>query len=611
MSATYYKPTNIVRPTRLVAGQHLHTPNLGGYVATFLVALLFVAMAVLVGAVPKKPELIVVLAAGLTTTLGIIRWPIISTYLVVILTVIFDVFPNPFVQTPISEMGIFRNLSTRGLPQAVIISIFEIVVFLGLASSLVRQFNHHQKFARGPLFRPLLAFGAVVIVGEVNGILSSGDFKISLYEIRPLLYIPLLYVLAVNTIRGPKQVRIILWLTILATFVRCFEGIYRYFKMPPTVRSVASVVLEHDDSLFLVVAVGMLVAAVLYRRWLPKYMYPMLLLLLPFVLYIMVVNGRRAVFLCVFIMLATFLPLLWVSLRSEAMKRRLLTIVGVSLVVGAIYMVAFWNKEGGIAQPAAAVRSIFQPSERDYLSNLYRDQENANLRYTIGFNPVVGIGFGKPFSMIVPMVDLTADWALQLYMPHNNMLWLWMRMGVVGFITFWVALGAAVVLVAACVRLGVARLRVLASQEVLETKRRQLFLSPSTRGLASGAAALKLVRLRRPDEEIEPRTPSGVSIHMMAEGFSREGQECAEFIVLAYVALATLVSLAGLGVVDQGLMSFRLSAFAGLALGTLASAWNVNSIRFRQPELLNIEKLPLQEETAVVKRRRVRRVARA
>ena len=113
-------------------------------------------------------------------------------------------------------------------------------------------------------------------------------------------------------------------------------------------------------------------------------------------------------------------------------------------------MAVFWNRDGGIAAPAASVRSVFEPSERDYLSNLYRDQENANLKYTISFSPVVGIGFGRPFQVIVPMVDLTKEWAFQFYMPHNNMLWLWMRMGVIGFVIFWVAIGAAIMLAAAC-----------------------------------------------------------------------------------------------------------------------------------------------------------------
>src|SRR5207253_849849 len=167
-------------------------------------------------------------------------------------------------------------LSYRGLPQFVYVSLFELIVALTLASALVRRFHAHEKMERGPLYRPLMGFGAIVLIGELNGLTTGGDFKITLWEIRPLLYLVLLYILAVNTISKPLHLRVILWLTALTTIARCLEGIYRYFKMPTDLRAIAPVILEHDDSLFLVVAVALLVAAALWRKWLPKRFYPAL-----------------------------------------------------------------------------------------------------------------------------------------------------------------------------------------------------------------------------------------------------------------------------------------------------------------------------------------------
>jgi O-antigen ligase len=598
----YYNQTRITRPSRVVSGQGMYARNSRGLMAALLVFALFVGLAALLP-VMKKPEIVLVLAAGLVAVLGIIRWPILGTYIVVILPILFDGFPSAFVSTPISEMGVFRNLSYRGLPEFVYISLFELVVALTLASALMRRFNAHKKLERGPLYRPLMAFGAMVVLGELNGLTTGGDFKITLWEIRPLLYVVLLYILAVNTISKPAQLRIILWLTALTTAARCLEGIYRYFKMPADVRSVAPVILEHDDSLFLVVAVALLVAAALWRKWLPKRFYPALWALLPFALYMMVINGRRAVFLCVFIMLAAFVPLLWASMRSKEQRRRFVYGLVIAIIAGVAYMGAFFNKEGGIAQPAAAVRSMFVPSERDYLSNLYRDQENANLRYTIDSSPVIGIGFGKPFKVIVPMVDLTKDWAFQFYMPHNNMLWLWMRMGIIGFVAFWVAIGAAVILVTACLRLGVARLRLLADQERAEALALKATQPDRARALSSRTLGLYRVRFRVPDNTRGLQVSVGDTARRSTH---REMRECAEFLVLAMLVLATLVSLAGLGVVDQGLMSFRLSAFAGMALGALSAAWNMYSIKYRVPAEMKLDKLPEQEGIFGAQRRRIR-----
>lgn len=617
MSTGYYQQM-IVRRTRLVAGQHLHAPSLSGYIISFLVLLLFAGLGIMTGTLAKKPEMVVMLAAGVTVVLSVIRWPVFGTYISVALAILFDVFPNAFVSTPISEAGIFRNLSTRGLPEAVFVSLFEIIVLLTLGSVLVRSFHARHKLARGPLYRLTLVFGAVVIMGELNGILLGGDFKISLYEVRPLLYLVLLYVLAVNTLTGPQERRTLLWLTAIVTLVRCFEGVYRYFKMPGDVRSIASVVLEHDDSLFLVVAVGLLVGVALWRRWLPRNLLYTCLAMIPFVMFIMVINGRRAVFLCVFLLLATYVPLVWISLRSRKRRLQLIYVAIACAVIGPLYLAAFWNKEGGIAQPAAALRSVINPSERDYLSNLYRDQENANLRYTIdnssNLGSVLGIGFGRKFLVVVPMVDVSAEWALQLYMPHNNMLWLWLRMGIIGFVIFWVMMGAAIVLVGACVRLGVARLRVLASQEREELARRAADWTapPPSVPVPTGQVGLYRVRCTTPHEVEAQRAARDKSVHMLLGGLSREGQECAEFLVLSFVALATLVSLLSLGVVDQGLMSFRLTAYAGVIMGAQAAAWNSYSVQYRHsPELLNVEPIPKEEDTVRVPRRRVRYFARA
>ena len=50
-------------------------------------------------------------------------------------------------------------------------------------------------------------------------------------------------------------------------------------------------------------------------------------------------------------------------------------------VVCAVYFPLYWNKTGGgtLSQPARAVRSTVSPDPRDESSNLYREQENANL----------------------------------------------------------------------------------------------------------------------------------------------------------------------------------------------------------------------------------------
>jgi O-antigen ligase len=300
--------------------------------------------------------------------------------------------------------------------------------------------------------------------------------------------------------------------------------------------------------------------------------------------------------------------MVWTTLRSKAQKRLMVYLIVAAAICAGAYLGVFWNRSGGIAEPAQAVKSVIEPDQRDYASNLYRDQENENLRYTIGFSPIIGIGFGRPFAVINQMVDLTNIWSLQHYMPHNNILWLWMRMGIVGFVIFWVTAGVAVLLVVACVRLGGSRLR-----ELLEEERAQ---GPETPGMRK--AAFRGVSTERVSRHIivyEPHMEQEAQVGHAPIATGKlnkrtrraEMQECAEFLVLAFLGQACMVSWLALAVADQGLMSYRLSAYVGLILGTLTSAWTIYHAKY-SPALSRMirEELPEREEKPRAKRQRMR-----
>lgn len=607
---TVYNPTihRVPRRTRAVAGQGLSSIGLGGFLATVAVILLFSGMSMLVVLLPKRPEMVLALGAGLIVALLIIRQPVAGTYLTVVLTLLFDAFPSNYVQTIFSELGVFSNLSSRGLPQAAIVSLFELVLGLALASAIVRRFHHYQAVDRGPLFWPMMALGGIVFMGEINGILSGGDLKISIWEVRALLYVVALYVLAVNTIKEPKHIRAVLWISIICIGVRSFEGIYRYFRMPGDLRAVVEVILEHDDSLFLVAPYAILLAAFLWRKWLPRQFVWAVAGVTPFATYAMLINGRRAAFLCLGLTLITCLMMVWTTLRAKEHRRLMVRLVVVAAVAAAAYLGVFWNRSGGIAEPAQSLKSVIQPDERDYASNLYRDQENENLRYTIAFSPIIGIGFGRPFAVINQMVDLTNIWSLQLYMPHNNVLWLWMRMGIVGFVVFWVTAGAAVLLVVASVRMASSRLRLLIREEQAEGPEGPGTRTAAFRGVSTEGVSRYIVSYE-PHEEREGQVGHApIAASKLNKRTRRaEMQECVEFMVLAFLGQACMVSWLAIAVADQGLMSFRLSAYVGLILGTLTSAWTMYHAKY-SPALTKMirEELPEQEEKPRAKRQRMR-----
>jgi O-antigen ligase len=117
------------------------------------------------------------------------------------------------------------------------------------------------------------------------------------------------------------------------------------------------------------------------------------------------------------------------------LHRPLMVIVVVTLlgISGTVYLAAYWNAEyGALAQPARAIRSQIDPSPRDESSDTYRDAERYNLIATIRGNRIFGVGFGNEFGRYVALPDLTGFWPLQFHTPHQNIYWLWLKMGVVG-----------------------------------------------------------------------------------------------------------------------------------------------------------------------------------
>jgi hypothetical protein len=96
-------------------------------------------------------------------------------------------------------------------------------------------------------------------------------------------------------------------------------------------------------------------------------------------------------------------------------------------------------------QPARAIWSQFRPDPRDYTSNLYRQLENENLALDIKESLFTGTGFGVPIAHPIPIYDASNVDPLINFIPHDNILYVWLRLGTLGAIVFWWTVGAAIV----------------------------------------------------------------------------------------------------------------------------------------------------------------------
>lgn len=338
----------------------------------------------------------------------------------------------PFVKNlSSSESILFLNKSIAVSPAEIYITL-TFVSWLGLG--LMRR---ELRFYRGPLFWPALAFLSFVVFGLLYGLRMRGDLVIALWQVRPMFYMVAMLVLASNLLKTRLQVNRLMWMAIIALIFESFAGLY--YVASDLQFNIGSVnrIAEHSSSIHANSIFIFLLAVWIYRGSHRKRLT--LLLVLPIVLTSYLANQRRAAFLS----LALVLVIVAFVLYREQRLAFWLSVPLCSLLC-VVYLAIFWNASGVIALPANAVKSVVASEQSaEQSSNEYRDIENHNLHFTIRQRPLTGIGFGNRFYVQVPLPDISwfAWWN---YFPHNSILWIWVNMGLGGFLAMLLLIGSTI-----------------------------------------------------------------------------------------------------------------------------------------------------------------------
>ena len=304
-------------------------------------------------------------------------------------------------------------------------------------------------FVRGPLFTPMLLFLSFVVLSIAYGAVRGAgvgpfDVRAAWEETRSFFYLAGMYVLVCNLVKTREQLRTFIWLFIAAIGLKSIQGVVRYIDVTANGIQVDSIT-GHEDVVFFSAFVLLLTGLLLFgakrdaATW--KQMRVMLVVLLP-LMFTLLVTNRRLGFVVLGVGLALVAVLLFRTRRDLFLR-----LAPVVLVTLGIYLGLFWNGTGTLSEPIRAVRSLVAPAtERDRSSNAWRDLENTNIDYNLQVAPVTGLGFGRPYSFIVaqPPIDATG-FTYWRYIAHNAIYWVWMKMGLVGFILFWNLIGSAVI----------------------------------------------------------------------------------------------------------------------------------------------------------------------
>jgi hypothetical protein len=192
---------------------------------------------------------------------------------------------------------------------------------------------------------------------------------------------------------------------------------------------------EHDDVIFLATFLILAISVFVFRT--RAGLRVLSALAAPILFYVLLASNRRAGIIVVLV------ALLVVALTLLVVKRRAFFASALpTLVATCVFFALTWNASGVLGQPARAVRSLYEPDLRDASSNVYRLIETYDITVTLAEDPILGVGFGRPFHMVAPLPDLSW-WPFWHFETHNNVLWIWLKTGFAGYVAFWSLLGTA------------------------------------------------------------------------------------------------------------------------------------------------------------------------
>jgi hypothetical protein len=296
------------------------------------------------------------------------------------------------------------------------------------------------EWPRTTLAKSLYVVFGFVVLGLLVGKMHHGQWRFAFLEARPYVYLATTFTLAYVLLTTRSAVRALLWAFVATAAVKAIQGLQIFLAVRhEAVRPDA--VLSHEEAVFFALFLFLTLAL-----WLFEVSGPLrttATALVPLVIAADLANSRRAAWLVLGTGLITELAVAFAVLPH---RRKLIgRLSAVAAVALAFYLPAYWNKSGGLAQPARAIHSEIKPSRRDASSDLYRIQEDANLKVNIRKGRFLGRGFGVPIDYVLPITDISSVDPFIKYIPHNGVLYILMRMGLFGGIAFWSMLGIAII----------------------------------------------------------------------------------------------------------------------------------------------------------------------
>lgn len=333
---------------------------------------------------------------------------------------------------PIMRYGsyVHASLGTYTPFDFLIVTPIELLVIIVTIIVVIQSIVHRTPLViLSPISVVVLLFLGLLTLSIIWGVLRNGDYNIALWETRAMYLGGLVTLLVPRVLNDRRQVAHIVNMLSVIILLLSVETVWRKFALINTGKLgiPKDLAFAHETPIFMNILIVLLVARLV---WPATGRQRAVALLVPFIMYAQMLTERRAGWVTL------DLGLVLIAIFTFRLRRKVFYYLVLPLGLIYIgYLAAFWNAQGAIAQPARAIRSINNPEGRDLESNMYRLIERANIRQNIRANPITGLGFGQQYIFYYSMPDLSW-WVFWHYIPHNGVLFIWMKMGPIGFITF-------------------------------------------------------------------------------------------------------------------------------------------------------------------------------
>jgi hypothetical protein len=335
--------------------------------------------------------------------------------------------------SPLQPLGVllYDNLNNITGIRSLRFSGMDLLLAVLVLVVVVRGPNADAIPAPRALHRCLGVAWLAVIWLEAWGLLRGGDFKASLWQIRPLFWAPVVAYIFSASLRGPRDHAAIGAAVVSAAILKAALGAYYYLVVCRPLGYQPAYATTHSDTVLFVGAMTIAVAIGIERQT-PRAVLGAAITIAAAGLGV-IVNGRRLAYVSLLGSLVTMYALLPRSGPRRTINRALAAVTPAA----AAYLALGWSSGSAIFGPARKIASLFSKTDR---SSGMRDIEDYNLILTWKKHLILGSGFGHEYDEISRADSIRDIFPLYRYIGHNSILWLASVGGLVGFTAFWLLL---------------------------------------------------------------------------------------------------------------------------------------------------------------------------